>query len=141
MMESFGENGVVPPAWYNLYVWRAIIKSAALFGGGKKDDGYATLDIALNYCELISENKKGDLLDTGNSELFGGAKYEHRKGVIVFPEGSKEPISYDYLMDFDASNLVYCLTAPSGWGWFNSVRNEDRFKEYIERAKKMAEKK
>ena len=30
--------------------------------------------------------------------------------------------------------------APRGWEWFNPVRNEDRFKEYIERAKKMANK-
>lgn len=32
------------------------------------------------------------------------------------------------------------MTAPRGWEWFNPVRNEERFKEYIERAKKMANK-
>jgi hypothetical protein len=32
------------------------------------------------------------------------------------------------------------MTAPHGWEWFDSVRNEDRFKEYIEKAKKIAEK-
>ena len=140
MMELLGENGAVPPAWYNLYAWTAVVKSAALFGDGKKEEGYDALDIAINFCELISRIKKGDLLDTGNAELLGGVKYEYTKGVIVLPDGSKEPVSYDYRMNFSASNLVYCLTARSGWEWFNSVRNEDRFKEYIERAKKIADK-
>ena len=36
--------------------------------------------------------------------------------------------------------MFYGLTAPHGWEWFNSVRNEDRFKEYIERAKNMIDK-
>ena len=140
MMELLGENGAVPPAWYNLYAWTAVVKSAALFGDGKKEEGYDALDIAINFCELISQIKKGDLLDTGNAELLGNVKYEYTKGVIVLPDGSKEPVSYDYRMNFSASNLVYCLTARSGWEWFNSVRNEDRFKEYIERAKKIANK-
>ena len=140
MMELLGENGAVPPAWYNLYAWTAVVKSAALFDDGKKEEGYDALDIAIHFCELISQIKKGDLLDTGNAELLGNVKYEYTKGVIVLPDGSKEPVSYDYRMNFSASNLVYCLTARSGWEWFNSVRNEDRFKEYIERAKKMANK-
>ena len=140
MMELLGENGAVPPAWYNLYAWTAVVKSAALFGDGKKEEGYDALDIAINFCELISRIKEGDLLDTGNAELLGNVKYEYTKGIIVLPDGSKEPVSYDYRMNFSASNLVYCLTARSGWEWFNSVRNEDRFKEYIERAKKIANK-
>jgi len=141
IMELLGENGEVPPAWYSLYAWTALIKSAALFGDGKKERGYASLDVAVNFCEKISLLKAGELLDTGNEELLGGVKYEYTKGVILLPDGSKEPVSYDYRMDFDVSNLVYCLTAPHGWEWFDSVREEDRFKEYIERAKKLMESK
>lgn len=138
MMELLGENGAVPPAWYNLYAWTAVVKSAALFGDGKKEEGYDALDIAINFCELISQIKKGDLLDTGNAELLGNVKYEYTKGVIVLPDGSKEPVSYDYRMNFSASTLVYCLTAPHGWEWFDSVRDEERFKEYIEKAREIA---
>ena len=140
MMELFGENGEVPPAWYKLYAWTTLIKSAALFGDQQKEEGYATLELAINYCEKIAVLKKGDLLDTGKAELFGGIQYENSKGVILLPDGSKEPVAYDYRMDFDARNLVYCLTARSGWGWFNSVRDENRFKEYIERARNIANK-
>ena len=35
--------------------------------------------------------------------------------------------------------MYYGMTAPHGWEWFNPVRDEDRFKEYVERARKMTE--
>ena len=140
VMELLGENGEAPPAWYNLYAWTALVRSAALFGDGKKEEGYASLDIAITYGEKIALLKTGDLLDTGNKELFGDVKFEYGKDVILLPDGSKEPVSYGDSMDFDIEDIFYCLTAPRGWEWFNSVRNEERFKEYIERAKKMVNK-
>ena len=139
VMELLGENGNVPPAWYNLYAWTALVKAAALFGAGRKEEGYSSLDLALKYCEKIALFKHGDLLDTGKEELLGGVKYEYEKGVILLPDGSKEPVSYDYRMNYNVSNLLYAITARKGWEWFNSVRNEERFKEYVERAKKMAD--
>ncbi len=140
MMELMGEDGNVPPAWYGPYGWTALVKAAALFGDGKKEEGYSTLELSLKYCEKIAQLKPGDLLDTGNKELFGGVKYEYDKELIVLPDGSKEPVSYGYRMSFDASYFLYATTARSGWEWFNSVRNEERFKEYIERARKITEK-
>ena len=65
-------------------------------------------------------------------------KYEYKNGVIVLPDGSKEPVAYDYRMEFDAENIFYALTAPRGWEWFNSVRSEERFKKYIEKAREIA---
>lgn len=31
--------------------------------------------------------------------------------------------------------MYYGLTAKRGWEWFNSVRDEERFKEYIDRVR------
>ena len=138
MMEMLGENGEVPPAWYNLYAYTALVKAAALFGGRRMEEGYAALELAIDYCEKVALHKKGDILDTGYGEVLGSVKYEYQNGVIVLPDGSKEPVEYEYRMNFNASNLYYCITAPRGWEWFNSVRNEKRFKEYVDRAKKMA---
>jgi len=137
IMEQLGENGTVPPAWYNLYARTALVKSAALFGDGKREEGYEALDIAVRFCEKLSLHSKGDLLDTGKKELFGGTKYEYKKGIVVLADGSREPVEYDWHMNFDASNLLYALTAHRGWEWFNSVRHEERFKEYIKRAQKL----
>ena len=140
VMNLLGKDGDVPPAWYSLYAWTALVRSAALFGDGKKEEGYSLLDTAIKYCEKIGQFKQGDLLDVGNEELFGKIKYEYDNGMILLPDGSKECVSYDYSMNFNAGTLLYAITAPCGWEWFNSVRNEDRFKEYIEKAGKMISK-
>ena len=140
VMEMIG-NGEVPPAWYELYAWTALVKAAALFGDKRKEEGYSSLDISFSYCEKIQELKEGDLLDVGNEALFGGVKYEYRNNVILLPDGSKEPVAYGWRMSFDMGNLLYAITAKRGWEWFNSVRDEERFKEYIERARKLTEKK
>ena len=136
-----GENGEIPPAWYGIYAWRAIVKAAGLFGNNQTEEGYTYLDLAGSYCEKIAEFKKGDLLDAGKKELLGGVRYEYGQGVIQLSDGTREPLEYAWEMDYNASKLLYSLTATRGWEWFNSVRNEERFKEYIERTKKIADKK
>ena len=137
-MKLLGENGEVPPAWYGPYAWAALVKGAALFGNKQKDEGYEALSLALDYCEKIAKFTHGELLDTGKEELLGGIKYVYGKDYILLPDGSKEPISYEYRMNYNAREVVWALTARGGWEWFNSVRNEERFKAYIERAEKIA---
>jgi hypothetical protein len=136
-MELLGENGEVPPAWYGPYAWAVLVKSAALFGNSQKEEGYEALSLALDYCEKIASFAPGDLLDTGKEELLGGIKLVYGKDHILLPDGSREPISYEYRMDYNAQEAVWALTARQGWEWFNSVRNEARFKALIERAKQI----
>jgi RNA polymerase sigma-70 factor (ECF subfamily) len=140
MISLLGENGEVPPAWYGLCAWRALIRAAALFGGGQKEEGYEELELAVTFCEKNSRFKVGDLLELGNPYFFGGAKLAWGKGMLHLPDGTKEPINYDWEMGYGAQNLFYALTASRGWEWFNSVRNEERFMAYIERARKMTNK-
>ena len=137
IMTLLAQGGEVPPAWYGMYAWTALVKSAALFGDKQTEAGYATLETAVDYCERIAKFTQGDLLDTGKEELLGGIRLVYGKGHILLPDGSREPISYDYRMDTNAENVLYALTARSGWGWFDSVRHEDRFKAYIERLGKI----
>ncbi len=139
IMELLGENGEVPPAWYNLYSWTALIRSAALFGNGENDEGYRSLETAIEYAEKASSFCKGDLLDTGISHVLGGVKYVKGAESIRLPDGRNEPINYTYRMDSHDKTVFNVLTRPSGWEWFDSVRNEERFREYIERAKKIGE--
>lgn len=138
LMESFGD-GEVPPAWLGLYVWASLIRSAALFGNDDKEEGYKYLDCAIEACERWSSYKKDDLLETGNEQVFGGVKLIKGRAVLLLPDGTREPASYSYRLDRDAGLPYTVLTMPSGWEWFNSVRDEERFKEYIDRAKKMTE--
>lgn len=139
MMELLGD-GTVPPAWYGVYAWTALVRAAAYFGHKDAEDGYRSLDLALEYYEKAAQIPNGTELETGNECLLGGAKYIKGKELLLLPNGTKEPISYEYRMDSNANTILYALTAPHGWEWFNSVRKEERFKEYIEKARKLAEK-
>ena len=141
LIRLLGENGEIPPAWYGIYAWRAIVKAAGLFGDKQIEEGYACLEKAVSYCEKITTFKKGDLLDTGKKELLGGVMYEYGQGVIRLSDGTKEPIDYEWEMEYNASKLLYSLTASHGWEWFNSVRNDERFKEYVERVRRIVDKK
>ena len=134
-IELLGENSEVPPAWYGPYAWAAVVKAAALFGNKQKEEGYASLSLALDYCEKIAKLSPGELMDTGREELLGGIKLVCGKDHILLPDGSREPISYEYRMDYNAREILWALSDRKGWAWFNSVRDEERFKAYIERAR------
>ena len=140
LLELLSENGEILPAWYGLYSWRAAVRAAALFGDGQKEEGYKALELAVRYCEKMVDLKEGDLLEIGDSYLFGGAKLVWKKRLIQFPDGSVEPINYVWELEYNVESLFYSITTPRGWEWFNSVRDEARFKEYVERAKKLANK-
>ena len=144
MMELLGD-GTVPPAWYGVYAWTALVRGAACFGHGmgfsvpeEVEEGYRMLDLALEYYEKMAKIPDGEELETGNAWLLGGAKYLKGKELLLLQSGNKEPISYEYRMDSNAQTMLYALTAPHGWEWFNKVRHEERFKEYIEKARKLA---
>ena len=51
----------------------------------------------------------------------------------------REGIDYGHMFNPKAEHLYYGMTAKHGWEWFDSVREEERFKEYIERAKLLME--
>ncbi len=136
MIENFGENEV-PPAWYGCYAWLSIVKAAAHSGDNDNDACYRCIETAINYCEKAKSFSAGDLLDVGKHELFGGIKYVFNGGAILLPDGKKSPIEYAYRLHFGLNNLFHVLTASSGWEWFNSIRNEDRFKQYIEQTRNL----
>ncbi len=140
LLHLLGEDGEVPPAWQGIYAWRSVVRAAALFGNKQTEEGYEHLDRALKACERIAQLKEGDLLDAGKKDLLGGAQYEYGLGLIRLSDGTREPVSYQWELEYKASSMYYSITAPRGWEWFNSVRNEDRFKEYVDRAKQLADK-
>jgi len=43
------------------------------------------------------------------------------------------------MFTLNGSDMYYWMTNP-GWAWFNPVRDQKRFKDMIERAKKILEK-
>lgn len=142
MVEFLAEGGEIPRAWLGRY-WRAHFAAAcALFGCDTpetKEEGYCYLERAFELYPKWAEIPDGEALEVGNELIYGGIKLIKGKGVIELPDGTREPLDYDYLFHLTADNMYYGMTAPRGWEWFNPVREEERFKAYIERAKKLME--
>ena len=139
IMEGLGE-GDVPDAWLGHYASTSFRTACALFGCGKKEEGYEWLDKAFEAYPKWDSIPDGPEMDVGDPLIYGGIKVVKGKGQIKLPDDTIEPITYDHLFEETCDLMYYGMTAPRGWEWFNPVRNEDRFKEYIERAKKMANK-
>ena len=138
LMESFGENSEVPPLWYGIYGWNSLVKSAALVGDGKKDEGYRFLDIAFEYYIKWNSIEDETLLEAGNWEVFGGIRLLKARGQIELPDATREPVTYGN--KFRYSRLCTALNTPNVWACFNPVREEEQFKAYIERVKELNEK-
>lgn len=138
LMEQFGD-GNVPPAWYGVYAWTALIRAAAFFGNKQKDEGYEHLEKSLCYYEKHNSIKDGEELELGNSLLFGGAKFVKGKNYFLLASGEKEPAEYDYRFNPHKDQPYVVLTMPHGWEWFNSVRKEERFKQLVDKAKDISE--
>ncbi len=130
------DDGTVPDAWLGQYAATAFRTACALFGCGKKEEGYEWLERAFEAFPKWDEIPDGTEMDVGDPQIFGGVKVIKGKSYIKLPDGTIQPVSY-HLFEGNSSLMHYGLTAPHGWEWFNPVRDEDRFKEYIERAKKM----
>lgn len=138
-LESLGD-GTVPDAWLGFYASTIFRTACALFGCRKKEEGYEWLEKAFAEYPKWDEIPNGTEMDVGDPLIFGGIKVVKGKNLIKLPDGTMEPVTHDHLFEGNCDLMYYGMTASSGWEWFNSVRKEDRFKEYIDRAKTLAEK-
>ena len=142
MEEMLTENGELPRAWLGWYADLHFIAGCASFGcknEEQKEEGYAYLEKAFALYPRWLAIPDGDLLEVGNETIYGEIKLIKGKSFIVLPDETKESISDGWFFSFDSGRMYYGMTAPKGWEWFNSVRNEERFKEYVARAKKLME--
>lgn len=139
ILEGLGENGEIPDAWLGHYSSTCFRTACSLFGAGHKEEGYRYLDRAFELFPKWADIPEGAEMDVGDPMIYGGVKVIRGKGLLKLPDGTVEPLSYDSMFKDNASLLYYGMTAPRGWEWFNPVREEERFKAYIERAKKLME--
>jgi RNA polymerase sigma-70 factor (ECF subfamily) len=138
IMDGLGSDGV-PDAWRGLYASTTFRLACALFGCGKKEKGYEWLEKAFEAYPKWDGIPDGTEMEVGDPLIYGGVKIIKGKALIRLPDGTKEPVSYSHLFEGTCSLMVYGMTATRGWEWFDPVRNEDRFRACVERAKKLAE--
>ncbi|MBQ9544034.1 MAG: sigma-70 family RNA polymerase sigma factor [Clostridia bacterium] len=138
ILEGLDFSGKVPDAWLGFYASTLFRTACALFGSGKKDEGYEYLEKAFEEFPKWDAIPDGEEMDTGEPLIYGGVKVIKEKNIIKLPDGTLEPLYDVFLFDDTSSLLYHGMTAPHGWEWFDPVRKEERFKEYIERAKKLS---
>lgn len=139
ILEGLGD-GTVPDAWLGHYASTCFRTACALFGCEKKDEGYMWLEKAFEAYPKWDNISEGTEMDVGDPLIYGGIKVVKGKDVIKLPDGTMEPISYENLFSGNCNLMYYGMTAPRGWEWFNPVREEERFKDYVERARQMLNK-
>ena len=142
-LEFLGEGNGVPRAWLGSYACSCFGAATALLGAGHLDEGYEYLERSFELFPKWYEIPDGEALEIGSEMIYGGIKLIKGKGMIELPDGTREPIliDNDLFCGFRHTTgyMYYALTAKSGWEWFDGVRNDERFKPYIERAKKLME--
>lgn len=140
IIEMQGDGGEPPRAWWGVYFDLVFSTSASLFGCGEKEEGYEFLDRAFELFEKWFSIPDGELLEFGSSFMYGDIKLVKGYGCIELPDGSREAFEDRWSFDSVPERMYYGMTAKHGWEWFNSVRDEDRFKEAICRAEEMQRK-
>lgn len=143
LIDTFRENGELPLGWLGLYADTNFLAACTLFGcdtPNEKEEGYEYLEKAFELYERWLSIPDGELLETGNHDLFGGLKLKKGSGIIILPDGTLDAVPYEWRLNFVTRGRMYAgMTALHGWEWFNPVRGEERFKEYVARAKTLLE--
>ncbi len=136
ILEFFGENGEVPTAWQGYYAELHFRVACGLFGCGSRDEGYNYLDKAFELYRRWFDVPMGAELEFGKKIIFGGVKTVKGKDIILLPDGTEEPLLGEgSRMTVQDNELLYnCMTYPYGWEWLDPVRDDEKFKEYVEKA-------
>jgi len=142
LMEFLGGGNGVPEVWLGRYASCELDLSRMLFRLGENEEAYAWLDRAFAHYEEWCAIPEGTLLDTGDSDLFGGIKGVHgmsdaHSWDIVLPDGSCEYFQEAYAYILPEKTDLYHMTVH--WRGTEKVRETERFQPYIARAKALAE--
>ncbi len=144
LVEYFGENGIVPQAWLGGYANWHFRAGCALFGCGRREEGYKYLDRAFELLPCWLEIPDGTPMELGRKALFGEIRAVKGEIKILLPDGTQEYLYEEarnaFAFNPDAGFMYDAMTREQGWEWFDSVRGEDLFKEYVENARLLMEK-
>ena len=131
IIASFGTDGQIPDGWLAFTAHKELVYAACLFGMGKHDQGkvefLAAIEKLRRYHSLTDE-----YLDTG-SPLFGGLHVDKKWLYVMDKSGEKHKLYGTVpLSVFGKADHVLNLLTDPRWAWFNSVRDEDYYKDAVE---------
>ncbi len=147
MIELFSYGGEIPDLWLGAYAKLHAHLACAKFGLGENEEGYLCLEKSLYLLEKWLEIPYDNvfLLKTGSTEdiqiIMNRLRYRFSNGQEEYSENLfylrvwREYI-YQFMIcqEYDTSKYEWY----NGWEHFNSIRDEERFKQILERAKLLA---
>lgn len=133
------ENGI-PEAWCGCYAEFYLKVSGALIACGKVEEGFAMLDKTFGLYERWIKIAPGKKMAVGNSAIFGNVTINKDDGShivkIYFEDGHKVWTPYLWLFWQLKGDIYVALTQ---WPWFDAVREDTRYLDFLKRAKTLAE--
>ncbi len=141
ILEAITEDGTVPEAWSGCYADCCLKAAGALIGAGEYDEGFEYLEKSFDLYERWLLIPDGAWMDVGNPALFEKAKISKvDKGCVVnIRTNDNTEVWSPYLWLFWQLGKDI-ERALSSWRWFDSVREDPRYKFFYEKAKLFAEK-
>lgn len=134
---GFCESQTVPDGWLPEYAYAYMRLSAALFAVGEKDKGYECIEKALGFAKQYFDIPDAQPVDLGNSIFYGDTKAVRGDDYLILPNGKK--LENFYGISYYPPCICEIMEAKSGWEWFDSVRNEERYLSLLEKAKSITE--
>ena len=133
------ENGI-PEAWCGCYAEFSLKAAGALIGCGRIDEGFERLDQTFDLYERWNRIPPNKQMRIGNPAVFGEV-YVNKDGpnntvYITFADGHTVWTPYLWLFWQLKSDISCALTK---WPWFDSVKEDPRYKDALARAVAMAE--
>jgi len=139
IMEALTENGEIPDAWLGEYAHCHICLACRCFSDGKKEEGYRHTDIALDAAEKWWKIPDGIFMNTGKQDIFGGCEVLRNEWILRRGDGMPEDASYGFCCFLGGRESMYSILTSPNWPGFHAVREEERFMEYVTRAKAIAD--
>ncbi len=137
--ESCTEENGIPEAWCGCYAEFYLKASGALIACGKVEEGFTMLDKTFGLYERWIKIAPGKRMAVGNSAIFGNVtinKDDDKHIVkIHFEDGHKVWTPYLWLF-WQLKGDIYA--AMTQWPWFDAVREDKRYLDYLKRAESMA---
>ncbi len=142
LLENFDPTGgnVVPEAWCGCYAEFCLKAAGASIGCGRTEEGFALLESAFPLYERWLNIPDGKKMEVGCPDVFGSAminKWDDSHCIYIWQaDGSKTWTPYLWLFWQLKGDICHGMTK---WPWFDTVREDPRYRALLERAKKLAE--
>ncbi len=121
MIDVLRDTSTDRDAWLPMRAFLSLRLAAARFGAGETEEGYDALERAIDLFVMIGElPPETDL--SYNCPLLDLLTVNKERSIDEGAPGH-------YILHY----AYIPLTSPSGWEWFNCVREDERYKQLVRR--------